>query len=93
MLEVFLSCGILPVFDGLWSKSKDLIDTIKLAKWIKNIHFRNVAKIFLTWVVVWILDHNINDEVFIFNQLQFSVFKRLIWFEIFNSNLRWKKFF
>ncbi len=73
MFKVFLSVGIFPVLDGLRAEPEDFIDTIKLAERLENIHFGNVSKLFLTRVIIRILNGDIDNVVFVLDFFEFHV--------------------
>jgi hypothetical protein len=73
MLEAFFSVGIFPVLNRLRSEPEDLIDAIELTERFKNVHFGNVTKLFLTRVIIRILDVDIDNVVFVFDLFEFHV--------------------
>jgi hypothetical protein len=73
MFKVFLSVGIFPVLNRLRAEPEYFIDTIKLAERLEDIHFGNVPKLFLTGVIIRILNGDIDNVVFVLDFFEFHV--------------------
>ncbi len=77
VFEIFLTVSVFPVFYGLRSKSKDLIDSVQSTKRVEDIHFGNVAEILFARVVIRVLDIDVNNVIFVLDFFELHVWANL----------------
>jgi hypothetical protein len=72
VFEVLFALWVFPILDGLRTQSENFIDSSQLIERVEDMHFGNVSEIFLSCIIIWIFDGDIDDKILIFDFLEFN---------------------